>query len=70
MLPGLREDTAIRHVDRVGELYRVLGHSRGKFVSADIHVTQVEEKYGGRGEWALARAVEMVRDYEDNPEGA
>lgn len=62
----LRPDTAIRNVQRVGEIYRVVGHSRGKIVSADIHVTQVDEKYGGRGEYALARAVEMVRDYEGN----
>lgn len=65
MLPGLREDTAIRSVKERNGTYTVVGHSRGKIVSADIHVTQVDQKYGGRGEWALGRALEMVRDYED-----
>lgn len=60
----LRADTAIRQVTKVGEIYRVVGHSRGKIVSADIHASQVDKKYGGREEYALARAVEMVRDYE------
>lgn len=65
MLPGLREDTAIRTVKENGEFYRVIGHSRGKIVDATIHRSQVDAKYGGRGEWALGRALEMVRDYED-----
>ncbi len=64
MLPGLREDTAIRKVTEKGGFYTVVGHSRGKIVSADIHRTQVDEKFGGRGEWALGRALEMIRDYE------
>lgn len=62
----LREDTAIRQVTKRGDVYTVVGHSRGKIVSADIHASQVERKYGGREEYALARAVEMVRDYESS----
>ena len=61
---ALRSDTAIRKVDKREDFYIVTGHSRGKIVSAKVHATYVEPRYGGTEWYALSRAVEMIRDHE------